>query len=80
MPQNLPDLSQFRSGCGMIFGFFVIFALAFLIVQPFQDKIIDLLALLINAFILSNLFLFNILVILVLLVLIFIVLYVYSKL
>lgn len=58
--------------------FFVI--VVFLLSDWVQNRVIDVVALLINTLILSNLFLFNIIVIVVLLGLLFLVLYAYSKL
>ncbi len=67
------------NGCLYLVGGAVVILALFMISSGFRDWIIDLVAILINTLVLSNLFLFNIVVILILLGLIFLVLLIYSK-
>jgi Na+/H+ antiporter NhaC len=74
---KLPEKAK---GCVIaVLGLFFILVV-FLLSDWVQSRVIDIVALLINTLILSNLFLFNILVIVILLGLLFLVLYAYSKL
>ncbi len=67
------------SGCFIFLGAILGIIGLFFFSAGFRNWVIDIIAVLINTLVLSNLFLFNIVVILILLGLIFLVLFLYSR-